>query len=381
MKISKQKLIKLFLLIIILFLIPQISKAQTACADRYTDGYCAEACSPDFNEDPDTSLCIKSKEKCCHKLAATADLQLQVPLLGYTRAKDITEYIAKIYEASLYIIVPVIIVVIIFSGILWVLAGGDKQLINKAKSRILHGFIGLGIALFSYVLLSFVGITEIGSLNVQSISPIQEIPNDLYYGLINSEPFSLDATGEEIIQWAVEVSNDVGIHPCVMKTILKKESGGKPNAIGHDENARLNISARKKFVSSGKKYSGATFSPTGIKAKVFNDDKNICNSEDLCLDWRFSHGIGLGQLTIFPGNFCAGTTPSRKFSGKCLTAKELLHPRGNLEGSARLWKANFRGGDYRTAFRKYNGSGSAAETYADSAMQIFRQCCAQEGGC
>lgn len=103
--------------------------------------------------------------------AETANLQLQVPLLGYTQASDISEYIANIYTAALYIIVPILIVVIIASGVLWILAGGDKGLIQKAKSRILHGFIGLGIALFSYVLLSFVGIEKISTPGIEKIDP------------------------------------------------------------------------------------------------------------------------------------------------------------------------------------------------------------------
>jgi hypothetical protein len=107
-------------------------------------------------------------------------LQLQVPLLGYTEASNIAEYIGKVYTAALYIIVPFIIVVIIFSGLLWIFSGGDKEIIGKAKSRIIHGFIGLGIALFSYVLLSFVGINTISTPDIEYINPVVlEFQNNL----------------------------------------------------------------------------------------------------------------------------------------------------------------------------------------------------------
>ncbi|MBD3359900.1 MAG: hypothetical protein GF365_04315 [Candidatus Buchananbacteria bacterium] len=119
--------------------------------------------------------------------AETAKLKLQVPLLDYTEASNIAEYIGNIYTAVLYIIVPIIIVVIIFSGILWVIAGGNQELINKAKSRILHGFIGLGIALFSYVLLSFVGIKEITTPGIAKIDPVKG-----QYIIIDGEVLSVD---------------------------------------------------------------------------------------------------------------------------------------------------------------------------------------------
>lgn len=103
------------------------------------------------------------------QFAESPDLQLQVPLFGYSHAKDIGEYITKVYTASLYIIVPVIIVVIIFSGALWILAGGDKGLIQKAKGRMIHGLLGLGIAFFSYILLSLVGLTQVTAPQVEYI--------------------------------------------------------------------------------------------------------------------------------------------------------------------------------------------------------------------
>ncbi len=119
------------------------------------------------------------------KTTAEPNIILEVPLLSYSKATNIAEYIKNIYKASLYIIIPFIIVIIIGSGILWILAGGDKKLISTAKERIKFALIGLGIALFSYVLLSFVGITELKPPQVEYIEaeealdaedPAQSIP-------------------------------------------------------------------------------------------------------------------------------------------------------------------------------------------------------------
>ncbi|MFA5188314.1 MAG: M23 family metallopeptidase [Patescibacteria group bacterium] len=109
--------------------------------------------------------------------ATQPDITLQVPLLGYAKATDMAEYIKNIYQALLYIIIPFIIIMIIASGILWIIAGGDKQLIGKAKHRIQLALIGLGIALFSYVLLSFVGITQLIPPSAEYIETI-DIPDD-----------------------------------------------------------------------------------------------------------------------------------------------------------------------------------------------------------
>jgi len=150
------------------------------CSEKYPDGQCVDStstCVSGAVTDSDPTLC-ESTQKCCHK--AGTKLQLQVPILEYTEASGIDEYIGKIYQAALYIIVPILIVVIILSGFLWIVAGGDKGRIGKAKARMINGFIGLAIALFSYILLSFVGISKIGTPSVESINPVAlEFQNEL----------------------------------------------------------------------------------------------------------------------------------------------------------------------------------------------------------
>jgi len=168
------KTIKTIIIIfcIFLFLIPTItSAAPIKCEEKYPgDGQCVTdpKCPDGFSVDSIKDLCPETY-KCCHQRAQQSKLTLQVPLLGYTQANSIAEYIGVIYEASLYIIIPFIIVMIIFSGLLWVFAAGDKSIIQKAKSRLIHSFIGLGIALFSYVILSFIGITSISTPEIAYI--------------------------------------------------------------------------------------------------------------------------------------------------------------------------------------------------------------------
>jgi len=109
------------------------------------------------------------------EFAEEPNIQLQVPILGYSKATNIAEYIKNVYQAALYIIIPFIIVMIIAAGILWIIAGGDKQIIAKAKERIKYGFIGLGIALFSYVILYTIGGTGLTELKPPQVDYIPTV--------------------------------------------------------------------------------------------------------------------------------------------------------------------------------------------------------------
>jgi hypothetical protein len=105
--------------------------------------------------------------------AAEPNITLQIPLLSITKVADIADYIKYIYKAATFIIIPIIIVVIIFAGIEWLSAAGrDIDGINKAKKRLQLGLIGLGIVLFSYILLSFVGITVLKLPGIEYIEPL-----------------------------------------------------------------------------------------------------------------------------------------------------------------------------------------------------------------
>ena len=120
---------------------------------------------------PTTSAPVNAPEKTAAKKDAT--IQLSVPILNFTEAADIAVYIKAVYQAATYIIVPIVIVVIILGGIEWLAAAGrDPEGMNKAKTRIFHGLIGLGIILLSYLLLELVGITKLISPNPEYIAPV-----------------------------------------------------------------------------------------------------------------------------------------------------------------------------------------------------------------
>ncbi|HYF05706.1 MAG TPA: transglycosylase SLT domain-containing protein, partial [Patescibacteria group bacterium] len=160
-----------------------------------------------------------------------------------------------------------------------------------------------------------------------------------------------------IKQWVPKINqaaNSAGLpDACMLAVVVQKESGGDPNAIGHDAHAR----------------SSDPFNP---------------NSPPMYgLNWNYSHGIGLTQITIFPPHRYGGwrdpNTPSRRLVGKWLTVPDLINPDTSLQISAEYLTSLYKqhGNSIRTAFRAYNGSGPMAEAYADSAMALYNTCKAQ----
>jgi len=123
------------------------------------------------------------------KTAAQPEVQLQVPIFSYTKATDIAEYIKNLYQYALYALVPLSIIIIIYAGIRWIIAGGNQAQIKEAKKYISAAITGLIIGLLSYVILDFIGITK---LTVPGIEYIEtgETP-DLWVNV--SESFKFNA--------------------------------------------------------------------------------------------------------------------------------------------------------------------------------------------
>ncbi|MGB0925461.1 MAG: hypothetical protein ACPGTS_02010, partial [Minisyncoccia bacterium] len=128
--------------------------------------------------------------------------------------------------------------------------------------------------------------------------------------------------------------------------------------IGFDENV-ANTPSRDAFLLSGKTYSGKAVT-SGSK----NDSTLDESSPDLGLDWRFSKGIGLTQVTFFPENYASGAsrnnyinhiknnkdtawnnrkkTPTRTIDGITYTPKEMLDVEKNLEAGLSIWNSFYK---------------------------------------
>ncbi len=182
----------------------------------------------------------------------------------------------------------------------------------------------------------------------------------------NGGPVNLGQWKEPINKAAAQY----GLDPCVLNTIVQMESsGGSASSIGHDHTSPPPPITKwnRSMGASRKAREGNTHDPFQAN-----------NAPLYGIDWQFSHGIGLTQATIFPfkpGTWIDANTPSRKENGKWYKVSDLLDPNVSIDFTAGYVKA--RGGDAgnpRDAFKKYNGNGPDAETYADIAMKKYEQC-------
>lgn len=315
----------------------------------------------------------------------------------------IGEYIRAIYNFGLIAISILAVLMIIVSGIRVIMSGfgGEKK---EAYKRISQAVIGLCLAWGSYTILYIINpeLLNLRSLGVKLIKPIPlEYVKPADYSAITGQAVLPKG---EIANKAITAAKKIDLDPCYMITILSKESGGRPDAIGHDENytGPALVKSRKIFLLSGIKKSGAVFAIPATadsyqpsvhnKTSVTNDDTFTNTPPDYGLDWRFSHGIGLGQITIFPTEQCGGER-GKSFAGKCYSIPSLLKVEENLDYTARLFKdglscADKKGltGDDKTlgAFYAYNaGCGNLNKSsidfvrnfkYAQDGLKIFNQC-------
>lgn len=278
------------------------------------------------------------------------------PLLG--------EYIRAVYRYGVAVAALLAVIMIIKAGFMWTASGGSSEVISKQKETIEKAVVGLIIAVSSYTILFAINpnLTDFPHLKVQYVKT--EMMPDLGY-LTSIEYQSI--TGQsflgkpEIIQKAIQATQEAGLEdPCFMITIIGKESGGNPGAIGYDANypRATCVWSRKKFLLGGVKSSGSTFTPPVESARDFNcarhngykdqNGKLVLNDErfdpnsppDYGLGWKYSYGFGLGQVTLKDGMRCPNGERGITQYGRCFTIPELLTVDSSAFFAAHLFKSN-----------------------------------------
>jgi hypothetical protein len=184
-----------------------------------------------------------------------------------------------------------------------------------------------------------------------------------------------------------------GIDACIAKATITIESAWRPNLIGCDENVRSSsVPSRRAFIESGIKSDGVKFSERSVESRVINNcPKKIDPAlPGYGLDWRFSKGGGLMQMTVFPD----GYKTSEWFSGvkeggiywqrRTIPHSDfnnLIVPENNIKKGVALLKSNLAscGGNIERAYRKYqtgncNGSGSLVNRTVAEKMAEYNLC-------
>ena len=88
--------------------------------------------------------------------------------------KDIAEYIKAIYKYALGIVGILATVVLMFGGVLWIIAGGNAERITNAKSWITAALTGLVLALTSYMILYIVN-PGLVNFRVTPVTSVEEM--------------------------------------------------------------------------------------------------------------------------------------------------------------------------------------------------------------
>ena len=296
----------------------------------------------------------------------------------YLHKPFFSEYIVGIYRYGIVILGIVCTFFIMSAGLRWALPNAGGENISEAKQQLARAITGLMLGVGSYVILytinpTLVSFKGIGVAFIQPKDFSVYIKNMLADGTFIKDPnFHYNTTGSNATlsdDNIISVSEKLGLDQCLLWSFAHKESGGKLHAIGDDENYAYNnkpVNARRDFLLSGKKYSGATFTPPAssvsdweakggfkklnnyaIDGKIVKNDDvfDFGKPPDYGIDWRFSHGISFLQITIFPmandrtGQKIDGPNGpewARKVYGRWYTVTDLLNPDTSLEAGIRF---------------------------------------------
>ncbi len=276
---------------------------------------------------------------------------------------DLVGTINVVFYYAAFFLVGLTVIMLLVGGIKYLVATGSSAQIESAKKTVQFAIIGLVIVILAFVIVG--SILDILGYKEDPFSQVAcEVPTSSGGGTGTSEPTTPPSPrpGQEPTgpgasgQWSKEINaaaKKYNLEPCALQSVVQRESAGDPKAVGHDA------------------HSPSSDPPNGIPPKHG-------------LNWNYSHGIGLTQVTIFPEKRFDGwrdsNTPSRKIGSTFYTVDDLYNPETNLDAGAYylsnvcLKKCN---GDYQCAFGCYNGAGTNSE-YAESVNRAYEQC-KQEG--
>lgn len=99
------------------------------------------------------ALCMAVLAWCAGPLLAHADLQSPLN----PNFSSIPGFIAGALRALVIIALPIISLFIVISGFMFVLARGNQEALNKAKTNFLYVILGAGLILGAWVIATLIG--------------------------------------------------------------------------------------------------------------------------------------------------------------------------------------------------------------------------------
>lgn len=342
-----------------------------------------------------------------HQKAIIPELNVPIPGLTFVGGEStdtevsslLAQYVAAAFRFGVSITAIAATVMFVWGAFQYLL-GSAITSIQNGKTIMQEAILGMILVFGATMILRTVNpaTTTLEALHITGVRPeraLEEISIQSYAAITGMEPISKEA----MLTLAKEKAAATGYPemPCIIYASMVHESGGKTNAIGHDENFNVsthgNVPSRRAFLASGVTASGKRFTPSTcpgsnecFTAKQLNDDVlNLNAPPNYGLDWRFSHGIGASQVTIFPDNKpCPGRESEGRGAirgGKCFTVKDLLSPEGTIDAMLAQYTVCYKktGGDPALTIACYGGRSNADALPTKNRMKTYERCRAQGG--
>jgi len=336
---------------------------------------------------------------------------LITPIGNISQVKDqdaggLSTFFNLIIKIAIALAGAIAVVVIIVNGVQYMVSGNPWEK-GENKLNMWTAIGGIALLLCSYIILYTINPDLVNikiGIDKGAEGEWQLSAGDQYRLSQNSIKTFSRTKYYDTIKAAVAASSFPGhgtkINHCLVQVAVLRETNGNESLIGHDENAPSNgIPSRKAFVTSGKKSNGEVFA-AGIHLTTdntfLNNDHSSGNiysairpsTEDLGLDWRFSHGIGLMQVTFYPKG--SAYAPYDKGTQTLITKtsikpKDMLDPNKAIKAGIEHLQHDFYKckGDILNTYRAYgtgdcNSTNPFINTEAPLRKNLYDQCIAQD---
>jgi len=105
--------------------------------------------------------------------ATTMKYQVDIGAPTNIGPNSIGTYIAAIYKTALGVVGVLAVVVMMFGGIMWMMAGGNPERIQSAKGWVFGAMSGLVLAFSSYTILNIINpdLVKFEAINIKEYSP------------------------------------------------------------------------------------------------------------------------------------------------------------------------------------------------------------------
>jgi len=79
--------------------------------------------------------------------AKTATEITDTTITSMTKVVELIETVGTWFQM---IVLAIAVIMIIYAGLLWMIAGGDEEKLGKARKMLIYGVVGIAVAIFAY---------------------------------------------------------------------------------------------------------------------------------------------------------------------------------------------------------------------------------------